>query len=52
MTNDPTKPGADKDLEAARDVLEAFNAEEVIERPGRPTEEESPTEESAVQPPG
>jgi hypothetical protein len=42
------------DEEHARDVLEALNAEDVIKAPGRPAEEaeeESPANDTAVQPP-
>jgi|GEM_PF-4544828 len=44
--------GRDDDLDAAHDVLEAFNAEEVVERPGRPPVEPPSTAVDAdIQPP-
>jgi len=39
--------------EDAEDVLDAFNAEDAIERPGRPPRKaESPVNDTEVQPPG
>jgi hypothetical protein len=43
----------DRDEEVAEDVLDAFNAGDVIERPGRHDEPESPADEAdAPAPPG
>jgi hypothetical protein len=47
-TNEPD----DRDLRAAEEVLELFNAGEVIERPGALDEPESPADETDVPAPG
>ena len=56
MSDDRTTPATDepddRDLRAAEEVLELFNAGEVIERPGTLDEPESPADESDVPAPG
>ena len=56
VSDDRTTPATDepddRDLRAAEEVLELFNAGEVIERPGTLDEPESPADESDVPAPG
>lgn len=56
MSDDRTTPATnephDPDLRAAEEVLELFNADEVIERPGTLDEPQSPADESDVPAPG